>query len=323
MCVRVSGWIKWAALGGLILAFFLAGWGRPGAGYAQKAAPPQPPPAKASWDKEIIFNGKIYCSLTRRIDLPFKGVITAIRVHSGEQVKAGQVLATYRLAPESILAIQGRLAPPAISDTKVKLEEVERSLVPLNSQHRELSQLVPKKLATPQSLAQVNQSRGVLQREKTTLQESLDQNLLLAKQDRRVLTQLLGTSLAGDKVPREVSLKSPIAGHVIWINPLLRVGAELNPLPAAFQVGVMNPMVVRGQAFEIEALKIKIGDSAEITLDSLPGRKFQAKVSRVSWSSTTTGLETPAYYEVELTVPNPDLVLKDGLKARIVLHQSK
>ena len=75
------------------------------------------------------------------------------------------VLATYRLDPESILAIQKRLAPPAISDTKVKLEEVERSLVPLNSQHRELSQLVPKKLAPPQSLAQVNQSRGVLQRE--------------------------------------------------------------------------------------------------------------------------------------------------------------
>ena len=82
-------------------------------------------------------------------------------------------------------------------------------------------------------------------------------------------------------------------------------------------------MVVRAQAFEIEALQIKVGDPAEVTLDSLPGRKFQAEVSRISWSSITTGADQPAYYEVELRVPNPDLALKEGLKARIVIRKSK
>jgi len=85
-------------------------------------------------------------------------------------------------------------------------------------------------------------------------------------------------------------------------------------------------MLVRGQAFEIEALQIKVGDQAEVTLDSLPGRKFQAEVSRISWSpiaSGTPSIDQPAYYEVELKVPNPDLALKEGLKARIVLHKSK
>ena len=134
---------------------------------------------------------------------------------------------------------------------------------------------------------------------------------------------MLGTSLKSGQVPREVSLKAPISGYVIWVNPELRVGAELPPLPAAFQVGVMDPMLLRAQAFEIEALQVKIGQPAEVTLDALPGKKFQGKVSRISWSAITTGPDQPAYYEVELSVPNPDLELKEGLKARIVLGKSE
>jgi multidrug efflux pump subunit AcrA (membrane-fusion protein) len=103
----------------------------------------------------------------------------------------------------------------------------------------------------------------------------------------------------------------------------MRESAELPPLPAAFQVGVMDPMLLRAQAFEIEALQVRVGQPAEVTLDALPGRKFQAKVSRISWSSTTITPDQPAYYEVELTVPNPDLDLKEGLKARIVLRKSE
>jgi multidrug efflux pump subunit AcrA (membrane-fusion protein) len=323
MYMRALGRIKWAALGVWVLAIFLVGLSSPGAGFAEKAPDPQAPSPTSSWDSEIIFNGKIYCSLKRRLDLPFKGVITSLRVHSGQPVKVGDILATYHLAPESVMAIQQRLSPPQISEMQASLLGAERSLVPLRNKQRELSQLVQKKLAPTLSLAETNREVQLLEKEKTVLQKRLQEARQLAQQDREILSDLLGGSLKSGQVPREVSLRSPIDGYVIWVNPVLRVGAELTPTPAAFQVGVMDPMVVRAQAFEIEALQIKIGDLAEVTLDSLPGRKFQAKVSRVSWSSTTTDLEQPAYYEVELKVPNPDLVLKDGLKARIVLHRSK
>jgi len=85
----------------------------------------------------------------------------------------------------------------------------------------------------------------------------------------------------------------------------------------------MNPMLVRAQAFEIEALQIKLGETAEVSLESLPGRKFQGEVSRISWASLTPGLEQPAYYEVELKVPNPEMELKDGLKAQIVFRKNR
>jgi multidrug efflux pump subunit AcrA (membrane-fusion protein) len=322
MCMRVLRRIKWTLLGSLVLACFV-GLNGPGLANAATAPGSQPPPASSSGKQEIIFNGKLACSLKRWIDLPFKGVITSLRVHSGQLVKAGDILATYRLAPESVLAIQKRLSPQEITDTEIKLAETERSLAPLVNKQRELSQLAEKKLASTQSLAATDRDVQLLRQEKSTLQASLQNNRQLAEQDRKVLSEQLETSLKSNRVPREVSLKSPIKGYVISINPAVRVGAELPPTAGVFQVGVMNPMVVRGQAFEIEALQIKVGDPAEVTLDALPGRKFQGKVSRISWSSTTAKLEEPSYYDVEITVPNPDLALKDGLKARIILHKSK
>ncbi|MEJ2670832.1 MAG: efflux RND transporter periplasmic adaptor subunit [Deltaproteobacteria bacterium] len=292
-------------------------------GYTAEKKVAPAPPAPSSGKSEIIFNGKFFCSLKRRVNLPFKGIITSLRVHSGQKVKAGEILATYKLAPESVLAIQQRLSPPQISDLETKLAETQRSMVPLKSKQRELTHLAPKNLAPPQSLTQSNREVQYMEQEKTALQKRLQEERQFAQQDRRVLSHLLGSSLKSGHVPREVALKAPISGHIISVNPEVRVGAELPPLPAAFQVGVMNPMVVRAQAFEIEALQIKVGDQAEVTLDSLPGRKFQGKVSRISWSAITSGLEQPAYYEVEIKVPNPDLALKEGLKARIVIHKSK
>jgi multidrug resistance efflux pump len=238
-------------------------------------------------------------------------------------VAAREILATYRLAPEALMAIQQRLSPPQLAEVEMKLAEVQRNMVPLTTKQRELTQLVQKKMAPPQSLAQLNEEMQFLKKEKATLQERLKRERQLAQQDQEVLSDLLGAPLKSGQVPREASLKAPIGGYVIWVNPELRQGAELPTLPGAFQVGVMDPMLLRAQAFEIEALQVKIGQVAEVTLDALPGRKFQAKVSRISWSSITTGPDQPAYYEVELTVPNPDLDLKEGLKARIVLRKSK
>jgi multidrug efflux pump subunit AcrA (membrane-fusion protein) len=285
-----------------------------------EGSPAAPAPAAPAPEPEISFNGKVFCSLKRRVDLPFKGVITSILVRSGDRVEAGQVLARYRLTPEAQIVIRQRLLPPAISDGEIKLVETERSMVPLQNRQRELSQLTQKKLAPPQSLEQVNQDLRLLTQERNAIQNRLRQDRQSLQDDRAVLKQQLGNSVSSGQIPQEAALTAPIAGYVIWISPDLQNGAELLPTPGVFQVGAMDPMVVRAQAFEIEALQIKPGETAEVTLESLPGRKFQAQVSRISWSSLTPGLEQPAYYDVELKVPNPDLLLKDGLKAQIVFR---
>jgi len=323
--MQTLGRSEWRGWGGWALALILI-LGSLGVSSAAEKVVTQPPPAPISAESDIIFNGKLSCSLRRQVDLPFKGIITSLRVHSGQRVEAGEILATYQLAPEAVLAIQQRLSPPQLPEMENKLGELDRGLMPLKDKQRELTQLAQKKLAPTQSLTQAKREVEFAEKQKTNLQGRLQESRQLAQQDREILSRLLGSSVKSGQVPREVALKAPISGNIIWVNPEVRVNAELPPLPAAFQVGVMDPMLVRGQAFEIEALQIKVGDQAEVTLDSLPGRKFQAEVSRISWSpiaSGTPSIDQPAYYEVELKVPNPDLALKEGLKARIVLHKSK
>jgi len=283
----------------------------------------QEAPAITTPEPEISFNGKVFCSLKRLVDLPFKGVITSVLVRSGERVAPGQALASFRLAPEALLLIQQRLSPPQISDTAVRLAETERNLDVAAAKQQELAKLAVKKLASPQSLEQANHDLQQLTRERTELQNFLRQLRLSAQDDLAVLKSQLGNGVKRGEIPPEGILRAPIGGYIIWIQPELRQGALLEPTPGVFQVGVMDPMLVRAQAFEIEALQIKTGETAEINLESLPGRKFQGQVSRISWSSLTPGLDQPAYYDVELEVANPEMDLKDGLKAQIIFRKTQ
>ena len=135
------------------------------------------------------------------------------------------------------MAIQQRLSPPQLAEGETKLAEMQRNIVPLASKQRELSQLVEKKLAPADSLAQNNEQLQLLNKEKATLQNRLKNDRQLAQQDRELLSDLVGTSLKSGQIPREVSLKAPISGYVIWVNPELREGAELPPCQPPFKWG--------------------------------------------------------------------------------------
>jgi len=322
MWIRVPGKNRTLLILAAILALAVLTWVPALAKDKEGQEAPAPAPAITTPEPEISFNGKVFCSLKRSVDLPFKGVITAVLVRSGESVAPGQALARFRLAPEAVLLIQQRLSPAQISDTAVKLAETQRNLDAAAAKQEELAKLAVKKLASPQSLDQAKQDFQQLTRERTDLQTYLRQLRLSAQDDLAVLKSQLGNGIKSGEIPPEGILRAPIGGYIIWIQPELRQGAQLDPAPGVFQVGVMNPMLVRAQAFEIEALQIKTGETAEINLESLPGRKFQGQVSRISWSSLTPGLDQPAYYDVELEVANPEMELKDGLKAQIIFRKT-
>ena len=108
-----------------------------------------------------------------------------------------------------MIAIRQRLSPPAISEGEIKLAETERSMVPLQNRQRELSQLVQKKLAPPQSLEQVNQDLRLLTQERTALQKRLRQDRQSLQDDQAVLKQQLGNGVSSGQIPQEAALIGP------------------------------------------------------------------------------------------------------------------
>ena len=63
----------------------------------------------------------------------------------------------------------------------------------------------------------------------------------------------------------------------------------------------------------------KVGDPATVTLDALAGRVFKGKVSRISESEDLNDRTM----RVEIDLPNPDRVLRDGMFGRAAILLEK
>ncbi len=311
------------SLGPVLLAVCLLA-SVPSVGAAAPAASPAGSPASTDQKPgDIIVQGKLSCPLKRLVIAPFRGVLTAVKARAGQKVKEGEVLAQYRLFPDVVIQLRRRLSPPQIHDLEAQIAGIDQNLSSMEVKKRELQGLSAENMAPAQSLSQVEKEIQLAFRNRSAIDARLKLEQQLAKDDLSVLKDQLGKSINPGNVPEQVSLVSPIAGYVIGEGADVREGAEVGPGEPAFVIGVMDPMVVRAQVHEMEAIHIGLGDKATISLDSLPGKTFEGTVSRLSWMPISPGVDQPSYYEMELTVPNPDLALKDGLKGQIDIRRPK
>ncbi|CAM2059547.1 conserved hypothetical protein [Desulfovibrionales bacterium] len=272
--------------------------------------------------QDIIFQGKLYCALTRSVRIDLNGVIADLNVKVGQKVKKGDTLLTYHLNPESIAGIRFRLAPPVIKETAIKLAKVENSLVSARNKHKEIRSLLDQNMISSESEKQIRKEIESLQNEMQIINDILQQNIQFAHDDIALLKHQLGNEFSlGGRLPDLANLRSPVDGHIIFIDPGVRPGGEVLQNYNVFIVGVMDPMVIRAQLFEIEANQVVPGDKATFTISSLPDKTFEATVSRLSWTPVTPSLNAPSYYEVELTAPNSTLLLKEGFKAQVVIRK--
>jgi len=284
----------------------------------EQAAPVEPAPQGGG----IVFQGKLYASLKRNVSIPYKGIVTKLLAQAGQQVTAGDPLMRFRLAPEVIADIRRSISPDTIRDIEIRIAQVKGKIAPLRAKLREVEQLAEQKMASGRNLSQIRDELESLEMQREVLQMQLEIAKRSLEDNRIALRESLGQEVGFDKVPQEITLTAPIDGHVLWIHPDIRSGAEMAPGPGLV-IGVMDPMIVRAHVFEIEASRMSIGDKASVSLSSIPDKTFEATLSRISWTPVTPGLGQPSYYEVELTAPNPDFVLKEGYKTQVSVKETK
>ncbi len=268
------------------------------------------------------FQGKVVCSLKRTVIMPLKGTIHRLMVQGGQPVSKGDVLATYRISNEMLPGLKRRVAAVQVKDLELGLSEVEKNLTLLNGKRRELLELVKMDLGPAQALKQVEAEIKAAERQRAALVQKLRIETEAVRDDLDALREQLGGSLEAIASNQPVSLLAPISGQVIWINPEVREDAELPPGAGLFVVGVMDPMLMRAQVHEMEAVHVSVGDKAQVTFESLPERVFEGRISRLAWAPLTPALEQPTYYELELSLPNPGLMLREGMKGHVALPSS-
>ena len=254
--------------------------------------------------------------------MPFLGVITALPVQSGQKVTQGELLARYRLSPESVLQIRGRIFPTEIKNLELTRIKLAAKLDELKRQQEGLQQLAADNMASRQSLDQVENEISSICRENNATAERLGWARQLHQDDINLLQKQLGIRGSIKNIPSEGRLSSPLNGYVIWMHPDMHLGAEFKPAEPAFIVGNLDTMIIKAQVHELEAMRLRLGEQAEVQVPSLPDKKFTAQVTRISWSSITNVPDQPSFFEVEFSVANPDHILKDGLKVQLTVPKA-
>ena len=274
--------------------------------------------SEASSDSsKIVVSGRAYCSLKRVVIVPFHGIITSVQAQSGKAVKKGDVLAKYRLGDETALKLRKDISSSRISELEMELATVEKGLSELRAKEKDLNQLVEHNMASANSLTSIRNDIDLLEKKRDLIVQRLPLERSLEKEYKSVLGQQLGTSVSSGRGLHSGTLVAPISGHVVWVSPQIREGAELSPKKEAFFIGVMDPMLMYARVYEKEVVQLKVGDPAEIEIESLPDLKFSGKVSRISWTPVSNNPANPAYYDVELEIPNKDLALREGFKGKV------
>ena len=271
---------------------------------------------------EIIISGKLFCFVKHELIIPFDGIIIAVSAHPGQSVRAGEALARYRLTSEAASNLQRKVLKFDTDDLELQLAEIENKLAKLADNYEELRQLSEHDMAPADSLSQIGRDMELLKKRKANIKQRLPLEQALVEKEQKVVEEKLGRSLGQGIIPDIGILKSPIDGNVIWFHSKFRKGAEIKSGKKVISIGVLDPMIIRAEVHEIEALQLSLGDLADFTLESIPGKKFEARISRISWETATPQVDKPSYYEVEFEVENPEFILREGLRGRIILHKS-
>jgi Cu(I)/Ag(I) efflux system membrane fusion protein len=110
-----------------------------------------------------------------------------------------------------------------------------------------------------------------------------------------------------------VTISSPASGFVIEKNVV--EGASVDPGMRLFRIAALNKVWVEADVYEGDLRHVRIGQVATVTLDFLPGRSYEAKVSYIYPFLDPKNRTV----RVRTELANKDLDLRPGMYATIEL----
>ena len=276
------------------------------------------PTAHARAAETAVLSGKLYCPVTRIVTMPFTGIVDGVEAVPGKQVKKDDVLLRYSLEEQAASALKKELALGANTEgVQGEIVELERQVVDIKSKIATSRHLVSSKLGSRSELQQQEETLDALNRRILLLRESKTKQEQIFKLRLGELEDSFKQPLQGNKPPQRLFVTSPMEGFVLSMAENAQAGALLAAGTAIAEIGSMNPMQIRVQVFENEAVRLREGDSATVRVPSLQDREYAGKVMQIAWTPQTLQADAPSYYNVQLEVPNDDLALKQGFKALV------
>lgn len=268
-------------------------------------------------DAETILTGKVVTTVTRPVTVPFNGIVEQVLVKPGTAVEEGTPLLRYKLQNEAEHQLQTELTIGAgTEELRGQVLDLDREILNLTAERNKTRQLVSSGLGSRQALTRQEEYLASVRNSIDLLRSTISKKEANFQSRLKELSGYFGQTIkAGDSLPENLVLISPIKGYVLSVAAATNPGQLIEAGSAPIVVGQLNPVLIQIPVYEAEINNIKVGDTAEVEIPSLNNRSFKGVVNEISWISTDMNVVNPSYYTVEVTVPNPDLVLKPGFKA--------
>lgn len=264
-----------------------------------------------------ILTGKVMTTVTRAPFTHFNGTVEEVMVTPGRHVKVGDPLLKYTLQDDARRNLQREVNNGASTQgMRAQILDMQRQLAQVQAQRNKARSLVDNGLGSSQAFGRLEQDVTSLNSRIALTRDSIGK----AEDNFKVrLNELSGyfdqPIREGETLPRFLYLKSPIDGYVLAVDASMNPGATFGAGFAPIRIGQMDPMLIQVPVYEAELATIKVGDRASVEIPSLGNKKYEATVTEIAWVSNDMNVSTASYYNVELSIPNPQLELKPGFKA--------
>ncbi len=122
-----------------------------------------------------------------------------------------------------------------------------------------------------------------------------------------------------------LSIKAPTAGVVIykpnWNNEKKQVGSDCFMMETIMTLPDLNTLLVEGQVAEVDAGKVHVGQRVSVTLDAIPEKTFEGKVTEVSTIFTEASFDRPVkVLQIKAKLESLDLKrMRPGMVTRLEL----
>ena len=273
--------------------------------------------ASASAADTTILTGKVKTTVTRSPAVHFNGVVDEVLVQPGEHVKEGQPIFRYVLQDEARRALQREVNQgPNTESMKSQVLDLSRQLSQSQAQRNKARSLAASGLGSSQASERMQYEVKSLEDRIALLKQSIEKAQSNFDIRMKELSGYFDTEITeGMKLPEYLYLKSPIDGYVLSISANMNPGSIFNAGHAPISIGQMDPMLIQVPVYESEVSALKVGDKATVEIPSLNNKSFTASITNIAWASNQMGVSEASYFNVELTIPNPQLELKPGFKA--------
>ncbi len=279
------------------------------------------------------------------------GKITDIAVKEGDRVKKGDVL----LHLESIqptadvdaqrAGIQSAEAGVRSAEANDVSAQADIKSKAADLEHTKLDwergqELFKKGLIAKQDYDTRKATYDAAVAELASAQARLDQSRAQLGQARSALTQSRAVLDRLSDVLRKTTYRAPIDGVVTYIA--VRVGENVVPgiqnATGSYLMTISDMSVVTSEVMvdETDIVSVKTGQSADVTIDALPGKTFKGKVTEVGTQAvlrssglastqSTTGNQEAKDFKVVVMLDSPPEGLRPGLSstAKITTAQKK